>query len=93
MAPQSVGRQKGFRMTAVLVALALAIAVLVLVAQAKSIWSTTTGSHGQPVPALVDRPGHGGHLVAAPGHVGQTRSQFVERRRAYLQAIRARKGA
>lgn len=85
MAPQLVGRQQGFRMTALVVALALAIAVLVLAAQARSIWSTGTGSHGQPVPAQVDR-----HPVRSHGP-GELNRSGVFDHRSYLQAIRARR--
>ena len=49
MATQVIGAVRRSRIGVTLIAVALTLAVAVLVAQASSIWSSETGSHGQPV--------------------------------------------
>jgi hypothetical protein len=53
MSIQVTGAGRRSRLSAALVALALAVAVLLLAIQARSIWSTKTGSQIQRVPANV----------------------------------------
>ena len=49
MATQVIGAVRRSRRGVALIVIALAFAVAVLVAQASSIWSSETGSHGRPV--------------------------------------------
>ena len=49
MATQVIGAVRRSRRGVALIVVALAFAVAVLVAQASSIWSSETGSHGRPV--------------------------------------------
>jgi hypothetical protein len=53
MSTQVTGAERRSRLSAFLVALALAVAALFLTIQARSIWSTKTGSQIQRVPANV----------------------------------------
>ena len=49
MATQVIGAVRRSRIGVTLIAVALTLAVAVLVAQASSIWSSETGSHGRSV--------------------------------------------
>lgn len=58
MATQVIGAVRRSRRGIALMAVALAFAVAVLVAQASSIWSSDTGSHGQSVMQVSVTPPH-----------------------------------
>jgi hypothetical protein len=65
MATQVIGAVRRSRRGVALIVVALAFAVAVLVAQASSIWSSETGSHGPPVMQVAVDPqdtGKVGHL-------------------------------
>ncbi len=53
MSTQVTGTKRRSRLSAALVALTLAVGVFVLATQARSIWSTRTGSQVGPAPAHI----------------------------------------
>jgi hypothetical protein len=65
MATQVIGAVRRSRTSVALIVVALAFAAAVLVAQASSIWSSGTASHGQSVVQVSLSPQH----FAKVGHI------------------------